>query len=805
MTDHIRSLSALAKTLTLLLPERRPAGRPTASTPRRPSRSRRELDALHARRAGSTSSAAAAARRRRTSRRSRRRPRARSRAASPIHNKTLVSGIELARGRRRQPARPRRRAHERARQPQVQAARSPTGSSRRRPRSRARRSRTARRSSTSASRTRTATRWPTSTRSSSAITQMVKVPLMLDSTDAKVLELGPQVEPGQVDPELDQPRGRRGALRDGRAARAALRRGARRRHDRRGPRARHGRHARAQARGRAAQLHAADREVRRSRPRTSSSTRSSSRAGRATRSTSAARSRRSRASALIKAAVPGVARRSSASPTSRFGLPESGREVLNSVFLYHCDEGRPRPRDREHREDRALSVDPRRGEAARRGPALQPRRRIPIAAFAEPLQGQGRGARRSRRRAPARRSSGCRGYILEGSKEGLVDDLEAVRTGGMAPLDIINGPLMDGMREVGRLFNANELIVAEVLQSAEAMKAAVTHLEKFMEKSTELAQGQGPPRDRQGRRPRHREEPRRDHPVEQRLRGRQPRHQGAAREARRGATRAPPGPDRPLGPARQERAADGHDGAGPDGRGRDGADARRRRGALAEVHGPPHRAGVRRPRRLRRGRDARPRPRRPDPLGRDGARGAARPRRDKRRAAIAAAARDRGRRSRSSAPAVRSTEVAVADPLAAPDLDEHVLAELDLAEVWEYLNPHMLYAKHLGLRGSYRKLKEAGDPKLAELERVIAKVQASGWIRARAMYRFFPAESEGNTLHLAVPGGGEACFTFPRQVGGRAAVPRRLRRIRATGRRRATRSRSSSRRPARACARGPRS
>ncbi len=42
---------------------------------------------------------------------------------------------------------------------------------------------------------------------------------------------------------------------------------------------------------------------------------------------------------------------------------------------------------------------------------------------------------------------------------------------------------MAGMGEVGRLFNNNELIVAEVLQSAEAMKAAVGHLEQFMEKA----------------------------------------------------------------------------------------------------------------------------------------------------------------------------------------------------------------------------------------------------------------------------------------------------------------------------------
>jgi 5-methyltetrahydrofolate--homocysteine methyltransferase len=49
------------------------------------------------------------------------------------------------------------------------------------------------------------------------------------------------------------------------------------------------------------------------------------------------------------------------------------------------------------------------------------------------------------------------------------------------PLDIINGPLMAGMAEVGRLFN-NELIVAEVLQREAMLKAAVNS-ETFMEKA----------------------------------------------------------------------------------------------------------------------------------------------------------------------------------------------------------------------------------------------------------------------------------------------------------------------------------
>src|SRR5213078_2741968 len=74
-------------------------------------------------------------------------------------------------------------------------------------------------------------------------------------------------------------------------------------------------------------------------------------------------------------------------------------------------------------------------------------------------------------------------YIIEGTKDGLIADLELKRAEGATPLQIINGPLMAGMSEVGRLFNNNELIVAEVLQSAEAMKAAVSYLEKFMEKA----------------------------------------------------------------------------------------------------------------------------------------------------------------------------------------------------------------------------------------------------------------------------------------------------------------------------------
>ena len=69
--------------------------------------------------------------------------------------------------------------------------------------------------------------------------------------------------------------------------------------------------------------------------------------------------------------------------------------------------------------------------------------------------------------------------IVEGSKDKLIEDLTELLN-KQTPIDIINGPLMTGMAKVGELFKNNELIVAEVLQSAEVMKAAVNHLEPLM-------------------------------------------------------------------------------------------------------------------------------------------------------------------------------------------------------------------------------------------------------------------------------------------------------------------------------------
>jgi 5-methyltetrahydrofolate--homocysteine methyltransferase len=104
-----------------------------------------------------------------------------------------------------------------------------------------------------------------------------------------------------------------------------------------------------------------------------------------------------------------------------------------------------------------------------------------------------------------------------------------------------------------------------------------------------------------------------------------------------------------------------------------------------------------------------------------------------------------------------------------PDLATHVVDSVPLLEIFSYLNPQMLYAKHLGLRGSIERLREKGDVKAARLEKEVEalkdEVMARGLMEPRAMFRFFPAWSEGDVVHLAARPGGDAVaqFTFPRQ------------------------------------------
>ena len=78
---------------------------------------------------------------------------------------------------------------------------------------------------------------------------------------------------------------------------------------------------------------------------------------------------------------------------------------------------------------------------------------------------------------------------------GIVDfieaDVEEARQAAARPLDVIEGPLMDGMRIVGELFGAGKMFLPQVVKSARAMKHAVAYLLPYMQEATATAEGKG--------------------------------------------------------------------------------------------------------------------------------------------------------------------------------------------------------------------------------------------------------------------------------------------------------------------------
>jgi 5-methyltetrahydrofolate--homocysteine methyltransferase len=221
---------------------------------------------------------------------------------------------------------------------------------------------------------------------------------------------------------------------------------------------------------------------------------------------------------LIKEALPDTRTILGISNVS-FGLPAGAREVVNSVFLYYCTKAgldlaivntekldrfasipeherrlaenllfqhAPKEIAADHSQSALLRDVPNdwRQQSKEQKAAINQHH---IAAIAEHFRTAIKKSKVKAEDLPL--DQRLANYIIQGTRDGLVADLDRKRAEGTAPLAIINGPLMDGMGEVGRLFNANELIVAEVLQSAEAMKAAVSHLEQFMEKADTAKRG----------------------------------------------------------------------------------------------------------------------------------------------------------------------------------------------------------------------------------------------------------------------------------------------------------------------------
>jgi 5-methyltetrahydrofolate--homocysteine methyltransferase len=111
----------------------------------------------------------------------------------------------------------------------------------------------------------------------------------------------------------------------------------------------------------------------------------------------------------------------------------------------------------------------------------------------------------------------------------------------------------------------------------------------------------------------------------------------------------------------------------------------------------------------------------------------------------------------------RSSKVRTELPIpAAPYLERKQRDVPHLPEVWSYMNPFMLYGRHLGFKGNFEKLLSERDAKALKLFHDVeeVKAEAAKFMKVKALWRFFEAERDGNALHLFTPGAGSPLHTF---------------------------------------------
>jgi 5-methyltetrahydrofolate--homocysteine methyltransferase len=103
-------------------------------------------------------------------------------------------------------------------------------------------------------------------------------------------------------------------------------------------------------------------------------------------------------------------------------------------------------------------------------------------------------------------------------------------------------------------------------------------------------------------------------------------------------------------------------------------------------------------------------------------------------------------------------------------LDRKVRLVPDLREIWSYINPFMLYGRHMGYKGNFERQLAVRETKAVELfnEMEEVKKEAAEFMKVRAVWQFFEAEAEGEALHLFAPDSKEPVVTwqFKRQKGG---------------------------------------
>ncbi|WP_408892238.1 methionine synthase [Paenibacillus taichungensis] len=446
-----------------------------------------------------------------------------------------------------------------------------------------------------------------------------------------------------------------------------------------------------------------------------------------------------------------------------FGLPEAGREVLNSVFLYECTKaGLDYAIVNTEKLERYASIP----EEERRlsEELLYNTNDETLAAFVAAFRNKK--VEKKEKISNLSLEERLASYVVEGSKEGLLPDLEQALAKYTA-LEVINGPLMRGMEEVGRLFNNNELIVAEVLQSAEVMKASVAYLEQFMEKNETSVKGKIILATVKGD----------VHDIGKNLVEIILSNNGY-RIINLGI-KVPP--ERIIEAYREEKVdAIGLSGllvksaqqmiltaqdlrtAGIDVPIMVGGAALTRKFTKNRIR-PEYNGMVVYAKDAMDGLDL------ANKLMNPSTREVMQLEMDAEKEADAA-----GAETVTSLPEltrVERSDIAVDNPvLVPPDLERHVMRNYPLSHILPYVNMQMLLGHHLGLRGSVEQLLASGDQKATDLKAVVDDIMQEavrdGIIQAHAMYRFFPAQSSGNSVIIYDPENTSNIlhtFTFPRQ------------------------------------------
>ena len=81
--------------------------------------------------------------------------------------------------------------------------------------------------------------------------------------------------------------------------------------------------------------------------------------------------------------------------------------------------------------------------------------------------------------------------LVNGIVEFIEEDVEQARKNFETPLELIEGPLMEGMEVVGDLFGSGKMFLPQVVKSARTMKRAVNYLEPFMEEASQTQKFRG--------------------------------------------------------------------------------------------------------------------------------------------------------------------------------------------------------------------------------------------------------------------------------------------------------------------------